>query len=433
MNLPFIWQILFGFLLSVLTPYFYVGIVLLGLAYWRQNLLERKLFGVRATEWKKQVGESVLYGSIVGAFVSLGSLTLGLVIRPEDITWIWCISLVLALIRVRFICFSYSVGLLSLLSLFVQAFYLIFPLTRSTIPLLSFLLHFRVAPLLCWVALLHLAEAVLVFLQGDKSPSPLFVAGKRGRIVGGFLLQKFWLLPIALFTFTGTAAPLVGSPSWWPIFPGAGSSGLQIMPLPAVLGFSGVSTSSTPKMKAHRNAKLLVVYSLLLLLFSYLGAIYWMWLWGAALFAPLAHEFILWVDKREESAHPARFIKSESGLRILSVLPGSPAEAMGLLPEEVIVKVNQCPVSTPFDLHFAINQNPAYTRLEVKNLAGEVRFLQKPIYEGMHHSLGLILVPDESAREYVHLESIPFWKSIWRNAKRKGSNGVIEEVHTHSA
>jgi hypothetical protein len=77
------------------------------------------------------------------------------------------------------------------------------------------------------------------------------------------------------------------------------------------------------------------------------------------------------------------------------------------------------PVNTPFDLHFAINQNPAFVKLEVMDDQGEIRFVGKPRYTGEHHNLGLILVPDDAAKEYVRLESIPVWKRLRSSLGRK--------------
>ncbi|MNI72088.1 hypothetical protein D3C73_1280080 [compost metagenome] len=38
--------------------------------------------------------------------------------------------------------------------------------------------------------------------------------------------------------------------------------------------------------------------------------------------------------------------------------------------------------------------NPAFCKLEVQNRAGESKYLQRAIYAGDHHQLGIILVPE---------------------------------------
>jgi hypothetical protein len=45
-------------------------------------------------------------------------------------------------------------------------------------------------------------------------------------------------------------------------------------------------------------------------------------------------------------------------------------------------------------LHEALRMNPAFCKLEVQNREGESKYLQSPIYDGDHHQLGIILVPE---------------------------------------
>lgn len=91
---------------------------------------------------------------------------------------------------------------------------------------------------------------------------------------------------------------------------------------------------------------------------------------------------------------------------MLAVLPGSPAEELGIRAGESIVKVNGVPVPTKEDLHAALRINPAFCKLEVLNLAGESKFLQRAIYAGDHHQLGAILAPDELAPAAVRLQPL---------------------------
>ncbi|MDB5084336.1 MAG: hypothetical protein JWN30_1222 [Bacilli bacterium] len=383
MTLTFVEQFLRTYGLVFTSPFFYAGLLVIGWQYVRQNQLERQLFGLKITNWKKQLWVTFVSGAAVGLCASLAVKELGIALTQSEIIWLWAGSLLLTLWRVRFVCLSYSAGLLSVLSLTVRLLP-VGPLSPSVLHLLWTQLQLiDVRLLLELVAVLHLAEAVLVILQGHVDPSPVFVEGKRGRVVGGFLVQKYWLLPIALN-----------------------------FPLPTILAYSGVCLSSTPGAKAKRSSALIACYALILLAFCLLANRFQWCLWIAAIWSPLVHDWMIrWETRRESSASP-RYTKQRQGLRILAVLPGSLAERMGLRSEEVIVRVNKRPVSTPFDLHFAINQHPAYVRLEVLGTSGEIRFEQKPLFEGTHHALGLVLVPDENSREYIQIESVPVWKSL---------------------
>ncbi|MCF6944235.1 hypothetical protein, partial [Klebsiella pneumoniae] len=86
--------------------------------------------------------------------------------------------------------------------------------------------------LLALVAVLHLAEALLIRLQGATFANPLFIEGKRGKLVGGYQMQVFW--PIPLFLLIPGASDTVLP--WTPLFGGDGwSGGFSMMALPVVI------------------------------------------------------------------------------------------------------------------------------------------------------------------------------------------------------
>ncbi len=83
------------------------------------------------------------------------------------------------------------------------------------------------------VAILHLVEALLIFVSGHQHASPMYFKHSSGRIVGGFSLQKFWPMPtIALIGAavlgTGMEWETIAMPDWWPIF----QSGVAVPPGP---------------------------------------------------------------------------------------------------------------------------------------------------------------------------------------------------------
>lgn len=76
------------------------------------------------------------------------------------------------------------------------------------------------------------------------------------------------------------------------------------------------------------------------------------------------------------------------------MLQGSPAQELGILPGEILLKVNGVLLTSAAQLHEALRMNPAFCKLEVQNREGESKYLQRAIYAGDHHQLGIILVPD---------------------------------------
>nr|WP_285851177.1 PDZ domain-containing protein [Sporosarcina aquimarina] len=85
-------------------------------------------------------------------------------------------------------------------------------------------------------------------------------------------------------------------------------------------------------------------------------------------------------------------LPSAKGVVIAGVLPGSPAEKLGLLPGEVIRAVNGIQVANDKELYDAIQVNAAHCRLQVADRNGEVRLMQQVLYRHDHYQLGLLLV-----------------------------------------
>ncbi|MBW7460146.1 serine protease, partial [Paenibacillus sepulcri] len=69
----------------LLSPFYYISVILIMLQYMRQTRLERKLFHVRLHAWPGQLGRTMLAGLIVGVLLSCIGLFLGITITGEAV------------------------------------------------------------------------------------------------------------------------------------------------------------------------------------------------------------------------------------------------------------------------------------------------------------------------------------------------------------
>jgi S1-C subfamily serine protease len=83
---------------------------------------------------------------------------------------------------------------------------------------------------------------------------------------------------------------------------------------------------------------------------------------------------------------------------ILDVIPDSPAHKLGLSTGEIIETCNNMPVCTKQDLYEALLKNRAYCKLEVLDVNGEIRLLQRALYDGDHHELGILFVEKRAGK-----------------------------------
>lgn len=384
----------------LLQPFFYISILVIGLQYRRQVLLERKLFHVRLHNIWRQIWTTFIGGLLAGIGVSLLSLLLGMTLSMDGVLLIWAASILLMLFNVRYLCLAYATGLLGVIQFIVGRF-------PSAAPggfagsVLDAVRELNIPALLALAGVLHVAEAMLVRWQGASFAGPLFYEGKRGRPVGGYQMQSLW--PIPLFLLIPAGAGSVGSLlPWTPIFGGdAWQNGFSMIGLPVMIGFSEMTTSMRPKAKARLSSSRLLFYGLLVLGTALISRWWSPFTLVAALLAFILHEGLVWYSRFEEQNRSPYFVHPQRGLLVLAVLPDSPAAELGIQAGETMLRVNGVVTSTKEQLHEALRMNPAFCKLEVLNLAGESKFMQRAIFAGDHHQLGVILAPDEDAPAVV--------------------------------
>ncbi|MEK4849560.1 PDZ domain-containing protein [Paenibacillus sp. FSL H7-0756] len=369
-----------------MQPYYYIAIVFIALYYRRQVVLERKLIHVKLHSWGTETWRTVWTGGLMGLLVSLAAVALGVSVTYTAVACIWVVSLVLMLFRVRYLCFAYAIGVLGIVQ-FVLSF---FPGTlQSGVAgtVAGAVRAMDIPALLALAALLHVAEALLARWQGPRLATPLFLAGKRGKVVGGYQLQAFWPLPLFVLIPAGSG---IGELPWHPLLGG----GLGLVSLPVIIGFSEMTQGMLPGRKAARTFGRLLVYSAVLLGLSLLADLWSPLTVVAALAAIALHEGLSWYSALEERSLSPVFVHPPAGRKVLAVLQGSPAQELGILPGEILLKVNGVLLTSAAQLHEALRMNPAFCKLEVQNREGESKYLQRAIYAGDHHQLGIILVPD---------------------------------------
>ena len=337
------------FMLALVMPIFWIVLFLVFMQYRRQAATEEKLFGRTINHISKQMLFSLGLGALGGLLASAILIFLGLSLEQIGLYFIWPVALFLLLINPRYLCFSYAGSIVAAAVLLSR--HLLVPLLPDLANnfILASLLRIHIPALLVLIGLLHLVEALLIYVHGDRGSSPMYIKSDSGKVIGAFSLQRFWPLPlVALMVTLVSQAEITGvsMPDWWPILqsvlqPGEGQS-LQymIIPVAAGLGYADIAFSSKPKERACFSAKWLALYSVILLVIA-LGSEYMTWLViPGVLFAPLGHEVLILYGKKQEKASSPYYEKPENGVKLMMVLPESDAEKAGFKEGDLILKVN---------------------------------------------------------------------------------------------
>lgn len=406
----------------VLSPFYWLAVVLIAIHYHRQMVTERRLFAVKMNSWIQQTGRAALGGLLAGIIVSVVAVSLGVVIPPSVVIILWIISILLLLVRVRWLCLAYSGGIVAIL----HSILLLVPNWQVEGWLGTWIQDLRelnAAGLLVLVAIIHAAEALLIRKQGAKFASPLFMESKRGRVVGAYQMQSLWPVPLILLLPMAAASEML---PWTPLLSGdVWQQGWVLAGLPVMLGFSELTYTYTPQEKADVTSNRLFIYAAVLLAVSLLS--HW---WGplvplAGLISICGHEGLVWYSRQEELRRSPIFTHGTRGLCVQAVLPGSPAEALGIHAGEIISKVNGIAIRTKEDMHQAMRANPAFCKLEIYNAEGAVKFAQSAIYAGEHHQLGVLLAPDDDV-SYVAIVKQPSLFALLKASWRRSSHTQLD-------
>ncbi|HHY09179.1 MAG TPA: PDZ domain-containing protein [Firmicutes bacterium] len=356
---------------------------------------EMRMFNLKRLKPFQETITALIYGIGGGLTATALFVGLGVSLSNAGIAYLWLTALFLMLIHPRFLCFAYAGGLVSLVSLLTG-----YP-------------ELDIASVMALVAILHLVEALLIFINGHDNPSPMYFKHANGDIVGGFTMQKFWPMPtIALLGVailnSGAELQTVAMPSWWPIF----RTGVTVpanhvlvhvlFPIVVALGYSDFVQTELPRTKAKRSAGHLLIYSIVLLAFAILGNKYRAFVILAVLFAPLGHELIIHLGQKRERDNDPVF-QCDDGVMVLAVYPNSPAEEMGLGPGDVIKSVNGIAVG---DLPELLNQVTPWLIDPVFVIENEFRAPQKRVveYKGKVPPFGIIPVPHPRQGVYVQIK-----------------------------
>ncbi len=352
---------------SLCNPLFWLVVFIVFMQYRRVVYMENKLFGRSINNVWVQTLYSVLYGVLGGFVGSIFLLLLGISLDSIGIAYIWPVAILLLFINPRYLCFAYAGGIIAVLSIILRVLMPSWPFL-SDIALLAGLTEIHLPSLLALVGVLHLTESFLIYISGHRGASPIYLKAPSGEVVGGYSMQRFWPLPLmGLWTYivAETSEIFVGGipmPDWWPLLgtvmnTGGGQEVIYLMlPLVAGLGYSDLALSSYPRSKRIKTARNLAIYSLLLSSLAVAAAFIPPLIIAAALVAPLGHELLILKGNKEEfSGSPLFTADKDGGLKIMAVVPGSPAGKAGLKDGDRITKVNNYRINSENDFWNALD------------------------------------------------------------------------------
>ncbi|PKM83487.1 MAG: PDZ domain-containing protein [Firmicutes bacterium HGW-Firmicutes-13] len=415
------------FLLTFANIFFWLVVILVSFQYRRMVNLEEKMFGVPKNNVLRQTLISIGFGILGGVLASFLLIMVGISLEQVGIIYLWPLAILLMLVNPRYMCFAYAGGIIGMVSTVMKVYSPYLPQTG----LIEGLININVPGLMALIGILHLTESMLIALSGHIGVSPMFIKKDKGEIVGGFSLQKFWPLPIVglITLMVPEAMELVQHgmemPGWWPLLGVSQLTAVEgqkavfmMLPIVAGLGYGDFSIATPPRKKSLRSARNLGWYSIMLLILVILSNYKSELVLLAALFAPLGHEYLIIKGNKDEFSRKPLYVSPAEGIKILDVLPGCPGSKAGLSSGDVILKINDCVLSSRSDLHQCIQSEERYFKLYVKKSSGAVVKYEVNM-NSFPKKLGIILVPDPDTPSYVELKRANFIQMLKKKMNRR--------------
>jgi hypothetical protein len=372
-----------------LHPVLYYLVLLTGILGVTRVKRERKNFHVRAHDAYFELRQLFPQGILVGLVLSIIVVAAGIAVPFATIlliavfTFLWSLTT-----NVRWISPAYTIGAAFFAIILIAENNWSIPLFTKSFQALGDNVYPSVVVVL---GLMLIAEGILIFKNGGKGTSPKLAKSKRGQNVGLHEGKRLWMLPLFLL-IPGNALQLPFD--WWPVFH-LGTQEYSLILVPFAIGFHQKVKGMLPKVAIQLHGRRVIALGVFVTLLSIAG--YWLPLSSivVAALAVLGRELITLMTMMKDDNLPFYFSKKNQGLMIIGVIPESPASKMGLQVGEIISKANGLLVRDEKVFYEALQKNRAHCKLEVLDTNGEIRFLQRALYEGDHHELGILFVQDE--------------------------------------
>lgn len=385
---------------ALTNPYLVFFLVIISIFLYMQNkktsAMQKMIIGEQINSPFELTISQLVMGIFGGALSSIIMAYFGVTFYQNSaIEILFLISVFLMVVNPRFICFSYSgaiLGALSIINSLVASLY-------GTKELQLF--KFDIASLMTMIAVLHFVEGLLIITDGSRGSVPVFTK-REDKIIGGFVMKRYWVVPIALFiilngNYTLNMTDTVPMPNWWPIINTTiplevlKKSIVMLIPFYGMLGYNSITFTKTKRNKVNSSGFLIIAYSIALFVLAQLCYISIIYKILVVLFAPIAHEGIIYLQRYNELNGEPLYV-SEEGIKVLEVAPYSPADSMNIKSGDSLIGINDREIEKEEDILEMIKNTPGDIVFKIKKVNGVIR---EVIYGEAHRKnrLGIVFVP----------------------------------------
>ena len=337
-----------------------------------------------------------VFGGIIGSII----LNLCGVVFNENcrIEVLFLTSIILMAIKPSFVCFSYSASVLGLISIILKMIAMIIPNADYT-----FIFNLDILCIMIFVGVMHVVEGILVFLDGHRGAFPILIK-RNDEVIGGYSLKRYWIIPVAIMIIGNMGSPygdynnipLSEIPSYWSTFKSQEqinilkTAFLSLFSFYAVSGYSSVTYTRSKREKAVSSGIYIFSYGILLILAAQIARIGISGEIFVVIFAPVAHELMLKLQRMSEMKRQPKFISDKNGLVVLEVGNDSRLREFNIGVNSKIISVNDEYIECEKDIYTILKKNLHKAVIKIKDCDCVIKDID---YVHDNNRLGVLLVP----------------------------------------
>lgn len=376
-------EFLKGLARFLLNPMIYWMVLLFIFTGYKRMKRERNDFGRKIYPLFEEGKVSWLIPFIASLFLSIITVVFGLYLNLEIILLLSIIVILWSVTgSTAFLSASYTIGVTFLIALVLP----LLPIQQSV-----FNLDFQ-ALKVEYLTTLALLMGLFLFLEGfmlkftRQTSFPSKKMSKRGVRVGQQSLKKLILVPFFVLL------PAAEMPFQLPLFPtfDIGGQAYMLAFIPIIFGYYYPVQSKLPDKAASQLGKPTILLGVFVWLIAGFSFYYPIFSIVAIIIGLAGKEWVTFSFKREDRMQPSIYYPLDKGLKVMAIIPDSPAEKLHIHIGETILKVNGNEVKSGVEFHEALQNSGAFFKLSVLNVDEEIRFVTSPLYEEDHYALGLV-------------------------------------------
>jgi len=369
-----------------LNPLIYWALLIILLGGIIRIKQERLNFGSKVfdlfSEWKHTWTVSLFSGLILSILFLVG----GMVLSYETILLVAIVTVLLSItFRFTLLSPSYTIGIPFLLLLFLPTI-----MERQTIFDENLFADTNYTALALLAGLLMIVESILIGTVKRNETFPEITRSSRGYWVGQHRIKKLSIVPFFVLVPAGLITPFA---SWWPYF-SIGEENYSLVLFPFLIGFDYIAKGHFTLHARKKLSKFNALLAIGVILIAVGGLIGLPFSIAAIIAAIIGKEYLNYKYRVGDRLRRPFYGPLDQGLKIVGIIPLTPAAKMDVFVGEIILKVNGNKVSTEVEFYEALQKSGAFFKLEILDDQNEVRFVQGPLYEGDHYELGFLFAAE---------------------------------------